>query len=61
MNNKKVILVVIFIAVFMMLAAIMGIAGHIPFLGKAISFAIAAVLIIFVLIFFIFISGGRKK
>lgn len=61
MNNKKVILVVIFIAVFMMLATIMGIAGHIPFLGKAISFAIAAVLIIFVLIFFIFISGGRKK
>lgn len=61
MNNKKVIFVVIFIAVFMMLAAIMGIAGHIPFLGKAISFAIAAVLIIFVLIFFIFISGGRKK
>lgn len=61
MNNRKVILVVLFIVIFMMFAAVMGIAGHIPFLGKAMSFAIAAVLIIFVLIFFIFISGGRKK
>ena len=61
MNNKKAILVILFIVIFMILAAIMGIAGHIPFLGKAISFAIAAVLIIFVLVFFIFISGGQKK
>ena len=61
MNHKKVILIVLFIVIFMMLAAVMGIAGHIPFLGKVISFAIAAVLIVFVLIFFIFILGGRKK
>lgn len=61
MNHKKVILIVLFIVIFMMFAAVMGIAGHIPFLGKVISFAIAAVLIVFVLVFFIFISGGRKK
>ncbi|MDE6469530.1 MAG: hypothetical protein K2L19_00725 [Eubacterium sp.] len=59
MNNKKIALIIIlFVAGFMVLAAILGIAGHIPFLGKALSLIIAAVLIIFVLLFFV--AAKRK-
>lgn len=60
MNNKNIaIIIALFIAGFMVLAAILGIAGHIPFLGKALSLIIVAILILFVLLFFIF-AAKRK-
>ncbi len=60
MNNKKIaIIIVLFIVGFMAITALLGIAGHIPFLGKAISLILASALIIIVLLFFI-ISGKRK-
>lgn len=61
MSNKMIaIIVTTFIIVFFAIAAILGIAGHIPFLGKALSLIIAVILIIFVIGFFVIISVKRK-
>lgn len=54
LNNKKIaIILVLFVAGFLFLAAVLGIAGHIPFLGKTLALIAAAVLILFILLFFV--------
>ena len=61
MNNKKTaITVTVFIIVFLTITAVLGISGHIPFLGKALSLVFAVILIIFVIGFFIIIGKNRK-
>lgn len=60
MDNKRIAaIVVVFIVGFMLIAAIMGIGAHIPFLGKGIAFIFAILLVLFVLVFFVII--GRKR
>ena len=57
MNNKKIaILVIIFIAFFMLLATLIGIAGKIPFISKPLMLILAVILVLFVLTFFILIA-----
>lgn len=61
MNNKKIALTVTaFIIVFMLIVLIIGISGHIPFIGKGLMLIFAVTLIIFVLIFFIIIARRKK-
>ena len=61
MDNKKIaIIIVIFIAVFMAIVALLGIAGHIPFLGKALSLIIAVILLVFVVVFFAVIAKRKR-
>lgn len=62
MSNKKIALVVTaFIIIVLLIAGIMGIAGHIPLLGKPIVFIFSIILLAFVLGFFIIITKRRKK
>ena len=61
MDNKKIaIIIVVFIAVFMVIVALLGIAGHIPFLGRALSVIIAVILIVFVVGFFAVLAKRKK-
>lgn len=61
LNNKKIaVTVIIFVILFLAIACILGIAGHIPFLGKALSLVIAVILIAVVLGFFIIIIRRKK-
>jgi hypothetical protein len=61
MDNKKIaIIIVVFIAVFMAIVALLGIAGHIPFLGRALSVIIAVILIVFVVGFFAVLAKRKK-
>lgn len=62
MSNKKIaIIVTAFIIVVLFIAGIMGIAGHIPLLGKPIVFIFSIILVAFVLGFFVIIAKRRKK
>ncbi|MGN1328777.1 MAG: hypothetical protein ACI4V4_03655 [Eubacterium sp.] len=62
MNNKKIaVIVILFVSIFLFLVAIMGVAGHIPFLKKPLVFIIAIVLLAFVTGFFALIAFRRIK
>lgn len=62
MSNKKIALIVTaFIVVVLLIAGMMGIAGHIPLLGKPIVFIFSIILAAFVVGFFIIIAKRRKK
>ena len=61
MNNKKIaLIVVIFIAVFLIIAGIIGIFEHIPILGKPIAFILVIILVLLVTGFFVMIAKRRK-
>lgn len=61
LNNRKIVLIVmLFIALFMIGAVSLGIAEHIPFLGKALTLIIAAAIILFVLVFFVLVNRRKK-
>lgn len=62
MNNKKIaVIVVLFITVFLFIAALLGIAGHIPFIKKPLVFVIAIALLAFVTGFFALLVFRRLK
>lgn len=62
MSNKKIaLLVTVFIAVLFIIIGIIALAGHIPLLGKPLTFIFAVVLVVFVLGFFIIIGKRKKK
>lgn len=53
MSNKKIAaIVVLFVTIFIFIAAALGLAGHIPFLKKPLVFIIAIILVTFVTTFF---------
>lgn len=61
MNNKKIAFAaILFIAIFLISCLALAAAGHIPFIGRALSLIIAVIAIIFVLVFFIIISKKKK-
>ena len=42
MSNKKIaVIVILFVTVFLFIAALLGVAGHIPFIRKPLVFIIA--------------------
>lgn len=60
MKNKKAAwAVIIFIIVFMLIAALLALGEHIPFIGKGLALIFAVICAVFVIIFFIIIS--KKK
>lgn len=62
MNNKKIaVIVILFITVFLFIAALLGVAGHIPFIRKPLVFIITIVLLAFVTGFFAILVFRRIK
>lgn len=62
MSNKKIaVIVILFVTVFLFIAALLGVAGHIPFIRKPLVFIIAIVLLAFVTGFFALIAFRRIK
>lgn len=60
MNNKKnAVIITLFIAAVFIIIAILGIAEHIPFIGKIFAFIIAISLTAFIVLFFVIIE--RRK
>ncbi|MDD6729068.1 MAG: hypothetical protein PUE08_07620 [Eubacteriales bacterium] len=62
MKNKTIaVIVILFVTAFIFIAAILGIAGHIPLLSKPLTFIIAIILVIFVTGFFAILTFRRLK
>lgn len=60
MNKKTANIIAAFILVFIFFVAILGISGHIPFIGEILSTLIALIMVIAVIIFFVTILKRRK-
>lgn len=61
MNNKKAAIIVsVFIVSLFIIIGLIGIAQHIPFLGKPLVFIFAIILMIFIIAFFILLVKRRK-
>lgn len=62
MSNKKIaVIVILFVTTFLFIAALLGVAGHIPFIRKPLVFIIAIVLLAFVTGFFAILVFRRIK
>lgn len=62
MSNKKIaVIVILFVTAFLFIAALLGVAGHIPFIRKPLVFIIAIVLLAFVMGFFAILVFRRIK
>ncbi|MGN1420814.1 MAG: hypothetical protein ACI4XC_04820 [Eubacterium sp.] len=62
MNNKKIaVIVILFVTIFLFITALLGVAGHIPFIGKPLVFIIAILLLAFVTGFFAILIFRRIK
>lgn len=60
MNNKKIaVIVTIFITIFIFIASLLGVAGHIPIIRKPLVFIIAIALLAFTTGFFALIVFRR--
>lgn len=61
MDNKKIAgLIVLLIAFIFIMAGLIGISGHLPFIGKALMLIFSVILIAGILAVFIF-AGKRKE
>lgn len=62
MNNKKIALIVtVFIITMFVIIGIIALAGHIPFLGKPLTFIFAIILVLFTVGFFVIIIRRKNK
>ena len=62
MNNRKIAVIISVFALLITVGAIaLSVAGHIPFLGKALSLIVAVLIMIFVIVFFAVIVKGKNS
>ena len=62
MNNKKIaVIIILFVSAFLVIASLMGIAGHIPFIKKPLVFIIAILLVTMVTGFFALITFIKMR
>ena len=59
MDNKKIAGIIVLLIAFILMAGLIGISGHLPFIGKALMLIFSVILIAGILA--VFIYAGKRK